>query len=145
MAKFPLNEVDIKSLIKLSWNQLGILLTGLTSKESNLVIKVLLKELEALQSKLIQKHENDVIPKDVDETEREVENIEVNLATDIQGVSIGQYSEDHFFQANEIADEGNLLEYQENENLSIEQTEIIDNEWYTFVSNENGAEAEKES
>ena len=128
MAKFPLNEVDIKSLIKLSWNQLGILLTGLTSKESNLVIKVLLKELEALQSKLIQKHKNDVIPRDVDETEREVENIEVNLATDIQGVSIGQYSEDHFFQANEIADEGNLLEYQENENLSIEQTEIIDNE-----------------
>ena len=88
----------------------------------------MLKELEALQSKLIEKQEIDIPPKDVDETLGEVENVELNLSTDIQGESVGPYSEDHFFQANEIADEGNLLEYQENENLSIEQTEIIDNE-----------------
>ena len=35
MATVPLNEVDIKTLIKLSWKQLGILFTGLTPKESN--------------------------------------------------------------------------------------------------------------
>ena len=57
----PLNDVDIKSLIKLSWSQVGILLKGLTPEESNQIIKVLLKELEALQSKLIEKQENDAI------------------------------------------------------------------------------------
>ena len=68
MAKVPLNEVDIKNLIKLSWNQLGILLTGLTPKESNQVIKVLLNELVALQSKMTYSHEIDISPKDVDDT-----------------------------------------------------------------------------
>ena len=97
MDMVPLNEVDIKSLIKLSWSQLGILLNGLTPKESNQVIKVLLEDLEALQSKLIEKHENDVIPKDLDETEREVETIEVNLATDIYGETVEPNFEDHFF------------------------------------------------
>ena len=57
VAKVPLNEIDIKSLIKLSWNQLGILLTGLTPIESNQVIEVLLKELETWQSNMIEKHE----------------------------------------------------------------------------------------
>ena len=91
----------------------------------------MLKELEALQSELTEKHENtDITPKDVGETEtkREVETIELNLATDIHGESVEPNSEDHFFQDIEIADEGNLLEYQENENLSNEQIEIIDNE-----------------
>ena len=144
MDTVPLNEVDIKNLIKLSWSQLGILLTGLTPKESNQVINVLFKELETLQSKLIEKHENDVTPKDIDETVGEVEKYKLNLATDIQGESVEPYSEDHFFQENEVAEE-NLLEDRENKFLSNEQPEIIDNEWYTFVSNANTTEAEKEN
>ena len=144
MDTVPLNEVDIKSLIKLSWSQLGILLNGLKPTESNQVIKVLLKDLEALQSKLIEKHENDVIPKDLDETEREVETIELNLATNVHSKSVDPNYEYNLFQDNEIADEGNLLEDQEDQNISDEQTEIIDNEWYTFVSNEDTAEADSE-
>ena len=62
--KVFLNNVDIKRMIDLVWNQLEILLPGLTPKESNQVIKVLLKELEALQSELTEKHENtDITPK----------------------------------------------------------------------------------
>ena len=175
MARVPLNEVDVKNLIKMSWNQVGILLNGLTPKESNQVIKVLLEDLEALQSKLIQKHDNDVIPKDVHEPEREVETIKLNFATDIQDESVEPNSKDHFFQENdietielnlatdihsesvesnyeydsfqdnELAVEGNFLEDQGNENLSNDHTEIIDNEWYTFVSNDKGTEVGKEN
>ena len=144
MDMVPLNEVDIKSLIKLSWSQLGILLKGLTPEESNQVIKVLLKELEALQSKLIDKHENDVTPKDVDETV-EVETNELNLATDIYGETVEPNSEDHFFQKNDIEKDEIVLEDPEDEKLSNEQPEMIDNEWYTFISNDNTIGAEKEN
>ena len=56
--KVFLNSVDVKNLIDLSWNQLGILLPCLTPKESTQAIKELIKELEALQSKLSENHKN---------------------------------------------------------------------------------------
>ena len=106
MAKVPLNEVDIKSLInlalqsKMSWNQLGVFLTGLTPEESNQIIIVLLKELEALQSKLtVGRLENDIITqKDIDATVGEVETFELNIVDDIQCESVGPNSENNFFQ-----------------------------------------------
>ena len=143
MAKVPLNEVDIKSLIslalqsKMSWNQLENLLTGLTPEESNQVIKVLLKELEALQSKLTEKHENDKISQG-DVVLQEEEEVEL-VVTDIHLKSVEPNSENHFFQENEIdneiPEEDNLMDNQVNEQK--EPTEMIDNEWYMFVSNDN--------
>ena len=58
MPKVFLNRVDVKNLIDLSLNQLGILLPCLTPKESTQAIKELIKELEALQSKLGENHKN---------------------------------------------------------------------------------------
>ena len=134
MAKVPLKEADIKDLINLAWNQLGILITGLTPEESNQVIRDLLKELEALHSKMTLPHKNnDNSPKG------EVENIETNLVTDIQGESIEPNSEE-----NEIAEEDNFLKNQENEKSLNEPVEVIDNKWYTFISNVKNTEAENE-
>ena len=70
----------------------------------------MIKELEASQSKLIVRLENDN-PKEVDETVGKFENIELNLATDIENERVEPNSEDNFCQENEIAVENNLLEF----------------------------------
>ena len=75
----------------------------------------------------------------VDETIGEVELV----VTDTQGESVELNSEDHFFQ--EYEKDESLLENQEYENTKNEQTKTIDNKWYTFVSNDNGSEAEMEN
>ena len=58
-AKVLLNNVDIKNLIDLNWNQLSILLTGMSPKESKKVIQELIKKLLVLQTKLSEKPKND--------------------------------------------------------------------------------------
>ena len=100
--KILLNNVDIKNLIDLSWNQLGILLTGLTAKESNKVIKVLLKELEVLQSKLSEKHKEDNSTHiGLNKTLKEVditEDIGQDWLNDYQDKIIGTDSEENCFE-----------------------------------------------
>ena len=85
-AKVLLNNVDIKHLIDLNWNQLSILLTGMTPKESKQVIPELIKKLLVLQSKLSEKPKNVIFSQNVQHKILEdveiIEHIDQDFETD---------------------------------------------------------------
>ena len=153
-TKVLLNIADVKNLIDLSWNQIGILLTGLTPKESSKVISVLFKELEALHSKLSDNHKNDNSSQIGENETLEVElneHVRQDCVTDYHVETVIPDYEGNSLEVIEIIEQNELAmeddtfaEIQGHGKLTNNKSKTIDNQWYTFVSNENESVKESE-
>ena len=168
--KEPLSQLDIQNLInlalqnKIPWDHLAILLSNLSTDESNTVIGILLNELKAFQQRLKenQNYDNHFI-KEVENNAEEIDKIEhikQDQIIELQNDSIKQNSgditseDDSTPQMEEIHDRIKETSNEDVQNHSFmidgskglqnDELERIDNEWYTFISNERGTDSVSE-
>ena len=187
VGKTPLNKDDISNLIemalqnKISWKALANILKDTTSFDPKKVVETLLKALEKLHLKTLEKycdyeHKDNSVPDEDDKEDMEEEGIDDKISIEWNGEnevvgsdrivvvdssiaidqSIKEYNGKTMEDGNEFLEETketiieemplnttqgihdfNESDKEMKENVvSSNSTNFIDNEWYTFVSNE---------
>ena len=168
VRKTPFNKVDISNLIemalenKMSWNALANLLKDTTTFDPEKVVEILLKALEKLHLKMQEKDDNyeeSLLEGKENIDTNKVGHLEVDssigdhhsikdksetVEDDIEVLDVVEETMNEEMPVDLKEQTNDFEETSENKNLSVndkQDSSVIENEWYVFVTNDKESES----